>query len=45
MEKKNVPTGKKLRNVNFKERADMATKDNEKWQTHSGCGCHGKPCC
>jgi hypothetical protein len=38
MEKKNVPGGKKFRMVNFKEKSEAATKDNEKWQTHCGCG-------
>lgn len=32
MEKKNVPTGKRFRSVNFKERAESATRDNDKWQ-------------
>lgn len=36
MERKNVPTGKRLRTVNFKERSEAATRDNEKWQVRGG---------
>lgn len=39
MEKKGVPTGKKLRSVNFKERSESATRDNEKWKAHGNCQC------
>lgn len=42
MEKKNVPSGQKLRMVNFKEKSESATKDNEKWKTRCGC-CQIKP--
>ena len=36
MEKKNVPSGQKLRMVNFKEKSEAATKDNEKWKVRGG---------
>ena len=32
MEKRNVPTGKRFRSVNFQERSEAATRDNEKWK-------------
>lgn len=37
MERKNIPSGKKLRMVNFNETFDASTRDNEKWKaTRSG---------